>query len=443
MNKKWFKQIFVFLFLIGLFFAGMQPLKAASGSVSVKLSSSSAVVGSTVTATVTVSSTDALGSWQATLVYDSSKLQFLSSTAEGQTMIGAGDGSKKNVSYTFKFKALAKGTGSVSISSASIYDWNTESPIGVSKGSASINILTQADIEASYSKNNYLSSLTVDGHELTPAFNRDTLEYSLELEPETPNITIGASVEDSTASVTGTGEIGLSEGANRIEIKVTAQNGNVRTYVINATVKEYNPIEVTVDDQKLTVVRKKSDLQAPNNYTETTIKINNEDVPAFTNSITGLTLVGLKDETGAVSLYRYDGSSTYLKYTEITFNRVILLGEEPNAIPIGFIKKTMKIGENEVTVYFNDKTEKTLLYGMNVETGKSNFYNYDEEENTLQIYREEKKQDDPSLKIIIVLATTTILFLGSTIVLTTKLLKHKKPKVKPSREKEDIEKESE
>lgn len=442
MNKKWFKQIFVFLFLIGLFFTGMQPLKAASGSVSVKLSSSSAVVGSTVTATVTVSSTDALGSWQATLVYDSSKLQFLSSTAEGQTMIGAGDGSKKNVSYTFKFKALAKGTGSVSISSASIYDWNTESPIGVSKGSASVNILTQADIEASYSKNNYLSSLTVDGHELTPAFNRDTLEYSLELEPETPNITIGANVEDSTASVTGTGEIGLSEGANRIEIKVTAQNGNVRTYTINATVKEYNPIEVTVDDQKLTVVRKKGDLQAPNNYTETTIKINNEDVPAFTNSITGLTLVGLKDETGAISLYRYDGSSTYLKYIEITFNRVILLEEEPNTIPTGFVKKTMKIGENEVTVYFNDKTEKTLLYGMNVETGKSNFYNYDEEENTLQIYREEKKQDDPSLKIIIVLATTTILFLGSTIVLTTKLLKHKKPKVKAIQEKEDIEKES-
>lgn len=445
MNKKWLKQLFTVFFLIGMFFTGVSSLKAASGSVSVKLSSNSAVVGSTVTATVTVSSTDALGSWQATLVYDNSKLQFLSSTAEGQTMIGAGDGNTKNKTYTFKFKAIAKGSGSISINSASIYDWNTESPIGVSKGSASVNIITQEDVEQSYSKNNYLSSLTVEGRELNPGFNKDTLEYSLELEPETPSIKIGASVEDSKSTITGAGDVGLSEGANRIEIKVTAQNGSVRTYVINATVKEYNPIEVTVENQKLTVVRKKGDLTAPNNYTETTVKINNEDVPAFTSTITGLTVVGLKNEAGVIALYSYDGSSTYTKYVELSFHRVILTEQTPDKIPFGFEKKSMKIGENEVTVYWNDKTEKTLLYGMNVETGKQNFYTYEESENTLQIYKEEKNQDEFYLKIMIVLGTTTVLFLGSTIVLTMKLMKHRRIKVKPIPEEdvEETEKESE
>lgn len=420
MNKKWLQIVGIVFCSCFLFLGGIHSAKAASGSVSVRLSRTSAVVGTTITATVTVSSTDPLGAWQATLVYDSSKLQFISSdTGNGQTMIGAGDGNMRNKTYTFTFKAIASGNASVSINSATIRDWNTEAAIGVSKGSATVRIMTQQEIQDSYSKNNYLSSLTVDGVELSPVFNKETLEYSIDLEPETSRIVVNATVEDKTASLTGTGEIPLSEGPNRIEIKVTAQNGNVRTYVINATVKEYNPIQVTIGDQTYSVVRKKGDLQAPQNYGETTVKINNEDVPAFYSEITKLTLVGLKDATGTIALYRYE-NDTYMPYKELTFNHVILLEEKPETedIPKGFVEKQMKIGENMVTVYYHEKLETTLLYGMNVETGKRHFYSYEEQENTLQIYNEKELEQfgsDLNLKLLLILGTTTGLFFCSTI----------------------------
>lgn len=433
MNKKWIQKLMLVL-CSGFLFCFVSNVKAASGSVSVNLSKQNIVVGTTIQATVTISSGSTLGSWQAVLNYDSSKLQFISSTADGQTMLGVGDGKTKNKTYTFTFKAIASGTASVNIASASILDWDTDAPMSVSRGSASVKIITQQELEASYSKNNYLSSLGIEGASLSPEFNKDTLEYSIEFEPETTKMVINGAIEDRTASVTGLGEVQLSEGANRFEIKVTAQNGNVRTYIINATVKEYNPIQVTVGDKSYTVVRKKGDLQAPNNYTETTIKINNEDVPAFHSEITNITLVGLKNESGEIALYRYE-NDIYSPYIELNFNRVILLEETPDkeSIPAGFLKKTTKLGDREVTVYFHEKSGITLLYGMNVETGKSHFYTYEEQENTLQIFDETIMKSfgsDVNFKLVLILGSTTLLFFVSTIVFVVLLNKGKKTKIK-------------
>ena len=53
---------------------------------------------------------------------------------------------------------------------------------------------------------------------------------------------------------------------NHHEVKVTAENGSVKTYVINVIVKKYNPIEVKIGDETYTVVRKKSLLEAPRYY---------------------------------------------------------------------------------------------------------------------------------------------------------------------------------
>ena len=50
-------------------------------------------------------------------------------------------------------------------------------------------------------------------------------------------------------------------GENLITVKVTAENGNVRTYVIKAIVEEPNPIKVTIDNKEYTIVRKKEGLE--------------------------------------------------------------------------------------------------------------------------------------------------------------------------------------
>ena len=77
-----------------------------------------------------------------------------------------------------------------------------------------------------YSSNNYLKSLSIDGYSLSPEFNKDTTEYTVEVPNGTDKITIDASKEDSTASISGTGEKEVAEGTNKFEINVEAENGN-------------------------------------------------------------------------------------------------------------------------------------------------------------------------------------------------------------------------
>lgn len=400
--------------------------KTSAATLTISSSASSVIVGGSIT--IKVNAPDLAGKFSVT----SSNSNVLTGGTSAVFL------DQNSVSYTFKSKTV--GTATITVTPLDVSDYSGNSYTS----SKSVTITVKEKPQIVLSSNNSLSGLSIDGTTLNPEFNADTLEYSVELEPETTSININATASDTTASIAGSGQREVTDGANRLEIPVTAQNGNVRTYVINANVKEYNPIEIPIDDSKKTVVRKKSDLTAPNNYKETIVKIGDEEVPGFTSEITNYTIVGLKDESGTISYYQYDGKDKYTPYIELSFNRIVLSEETPEKIPFGFSKKTMKIGENQVTVYFNEKLEQTLLYGMNVETGKSNFYTYEEIENTLQIYSEPKTQNDFFIKIIVVLGTTTVLFLGSTIVLITKLLKHKKGKIKKVQEsKEDTKKESE
>ena len=95
--------------------------------------------------------------------------------------------------------------------------------------------------------NNYLKSLSIDGIKLNPAFNKDKLEYTAVVPGDKEKITIKGELEDDKASVEGLGEVELKEGINRIEIKVTAENGEARKYIISITRKEKNPIEITIN----------------------------------------------------------------------------------------------------------------------------------------------------------------------------------------------------
>ena len=88
------------------------------------------------------------------------------------------------------------------------------------------------------SSNNNLKSLEIGGYTLSPEFSKDTLEYFVEVPNGTTSININSTREDNTASISGNGEVSVNEGSNKIELKVQAENGNVKVYVINVTVKE-------------------------------------------------------------------------------------------------------------------------------------------------------------------------------------------------------------
>ena len=414
--KKYIKLFNLSLTLFLSIFLLNTSIKAASATISVK-SNSSVVVGNTVKVTVTLSSSSSLGSWDFSIGYDTSRLRLTSSTAEsGQRSVGYVSGSgQTSKTYTFNFKALKSGTAKVYVNSAEVYAFD-ESLMSVSKGSKSISIKTQAEIEASYSKNNYLKSLSVEGYGLNPSFNKETLEYSVELDSTVESIKVNASLEDNTASLIGGGEVSVVEGSNTIELVVTAQNGNTRTYKITANVKEVNPIIVEINNKKYTVVKRKSALTAPDNFKETTVVINNEDIPAFYNEITDYTVVGLKDEKGNIGLFIYDlDSGKYTKYQELNFNSNKIFLLDATKIPKGLKETTIKINEKELKAYkFDDNSIYYIVYGINLNTGNKDFYMYDSEEYTIQRYDTTMidkltKEKDRYLSIVLVLSCVCFL----------------------------------
>lgn len=377
------KKILSLVLVVVALFLFIPKANAATGTISVSSNRTQVTVGNTVTFTVKVSTNTGMVAFQYNINYDSSLLTLTSGNASGAPTF---NNSTKNLTYTFTFKAKKAGTATFKFN-ADGAAFDTDDEVTFASASKSVTIITQQQLQNSYSKNNYLSKLGVDGYSITPNFNKETLEYNLTVENNIRSINVTGTKEDSRSTVSGLGKHDLEEGTNKINIVVTAENGSSRTYTLNVTVKELTPIVVAVYDQELTVVRKKELLQKPSGpYDETVIKINEEEVPAFYNEITDTTLVGLKDESGNIALYIYkDGK--YSIYKSFSFDSVIIIPTENKDMPKGFVKTSLTLEDQELEAYKEEDNDNFyLLNGININTGKENLYQYNKEENSLQIY---------------------------------------------------------
>ena len=92
--------------------------------------------------------------------------------------------------------------------------------------------------------NNYLSSLSVNGHYLFDKATTET-EFSMNLAKDTTSIEIAADKVYSKAVVSGTGSVSLSSDNETIPITVTAQNGDIRIYKINITRTDEIPLSIS------------------------------------------------------------------------------------------------------------------------------------------------------------------------------------------------------
>lgn len=365
---------------------------AASGKINVS-GTSTVVVGNNVTVTVTLSSSTLIGSWEMSLNYDKNYLQLRSATSEsnGIRMAASTATGVKSKSYTFTFKTLKKGSTSVSVGGYLAYAYADLSEISLSSNSKKINIITQAELEASYSKNNNLASLGVEGFTLTPEFNANTLEYSVIVPEDTKNVNLTGTVQDKKASINGVGVQQVNQGNNKFLVTVKAENGSEKTYTINVDVKDENPIEITVGDKKYTVVKIKENLPIASLYNEYSIKINEFDIPAYKNDYTGLVLVGLKDTDGNISLFIYDDeNNSYKEYNELKSSQITIYPLKPEENVEGYKKGNVKIQDIDVEgFYLNEDSDFFVIYGVNVETGDKGFYMYDKKMQTLIKYNDE------------------------------------------------------
>lgn len=299
------------------------------------------------------------------------------------------------------------------------------------------------------SNNNYLSSLTVDGYSLDKEFKKDELEYSLVVESGTDKITVNAQLDDDKAKVTGIGEIALKEEDNKLEIKVTAENGSTRTYILNVKIEELNPVEVTIDKKKYSIVRKEIDsIKIPNGYEKSTIKIGDEDILCYKNNKTKNILMILQDDKGNNNLYSYnEKTKKYTLYSSLTLGNTTLsiIDMPSNLVPKGYTKVSFKYDDNKLEGYQYIERNKTyaaddgvkgsdfyLVYAINEKTGEKALYVFDKLEGTIQRFNSDlvKAYEDENNQYFLYMLISLALLAVSIIVLSVVLIKQKKNKNK-------------
>lgn len=292
----------------------------------------------------------------------------------------------KNTTKNFTVTCKSNSTGIIKINYMGDATSEDGSVVNLS-GSKTVTVIAPVP----KSTNNYLNSLGVEGTTISPDFNKETLEYTAVVEAGTEKINITAEKSDNKASITGIGERDVVEGENVFEVTVTSESGSPRTYILKVTVKEFDPIIVTINNKEYTVVRKLDQLPKKDGWVETTVTIDENDVPALSNAALGITVVGIKDENGTISFAIYkDGK--YEPYYQFNFEELSLqfLKMKKSLLPKEYKKFEVAILGEVVDGYKLKKSSNyALIYAADVKTGEKNLYQVDLKNGTAQIYNKE------------------------------------------------------
>lgn len=231
------------ILLIGLF-CMLFPLKicALTGSVNLNCSSTNVIVNNTLNCTIT-------GNTNAEVSALSAKL-----TASGNititniitASIWQGDGkngvielytdSNKKGTFqiaTFTIKASGTpGTGQINLNNIKFSD-SEFIENNISSKTLTINVKNVEKPTPSKSNNATLKSLTVNGEKINLSNNK--YEYSINVKNEITNISLNVQTNNSKAKVTLPENLDLKEGTNEFNIKVTAEDGTIKTYKLKVT----------------------------------------------------------------------------------------------------------------------------------------------------------------------------------------------------------------
>ncbi len=412
------KKIFYLIFVSFCFFGGVMFVSAAP-TYSFYTSSSVISQGSSVTATIQLKS---VASWNLTIKSSGATSGCTQSFADATSNA---NNTTKYLSVTCK----ATGVGVINFTvtgDATSQDGST-TMINASK-SVSVNPPREKDT------NNYLKSIGVTGYTLTPEFNKDVMEYNVEVPNTVDKVTLEASPESGYANISGIGEVEVNEGANVFEIKVTSETGAERIYKVNVNVKDENPINVSIGDANYTIMKNVKNVEAPATYEATTVKIEDMDIPAFYSEVTDFTLVAVKNQTGDVSFAIYnEEKNTYTLYNENKSDQLLLyilpISEEKD----GFGKAKVTIDEQSYDTLKADNADVYLVYATNILTGKNAYYVYDQTNNSYTLYDDgllSSYIDQQEQYKMVILGMGGALIVGILIIAILLLRKPKQKKIK-------------
>lgn len=373
--KKYIKSI---LFIIIVFLLEINSVNA-QGNYTVSLSNTNVTKGKSVT--LYIKANNCAGRFNV-----SSSNSTVASIEETYAFID-------NSTYAIKVNTINSGTAILSINAFDVTDYDNNKISGTK--TLKINVSSNDNSNSSTSKKSSdatLKSLEIEGITLSPEFKSTTLEYSASSDAGVEKVNIKATPNDPKANVSGVGEVSVSEGANKLEIIVAAEDGSTKSYIINLNVKEYDPITIRIGKKNYTVVRKFKDLPEVDLFEQSQVEISDEKVDGYYNEKLNIYLIGLKDEEGNIALYTYDDlKKDYVEYRWITVGGITLYLKEPKNKKENFKKYTTTIRNTKTDIYkIKNKEKMGLIYGTNVATNHTGYYLYDNKEETLARYYDEE-----------------------------------------------------
>ncbi|MEF9920235.1 MAG: cadherin-like beta sandwich domain-containing protein [Erysipelotrichaceae bacterium] len=389
MNKI-HKKIISIVMLFALIFSHINLVHA--GGISVSASPNSVKVGNTFTVSVSSSGVFVEG---------------LNVSSSGCTVLsGLGSTIDSGETKSITVRLDSSSGGSVTISgNAADYATETEFPVSQtayvsayvpptvtpSKPVAAPNGEPKADPR---SKDNNLSSLSIDQGKLTPGFNAETTSYSVNLPPKATSLTIDALAADEKASVKGIGKVEVKPGDNKIEVVCTSEYGTDKVYTILVNVDEKPEVYMDYNGMKLGVVRNMNHISIPEGFNEIKMKYHKKEIPAWENKVIKKTIVYLSDEKNNKKFYLFENG----KVTS-SFELQTILGRKFYLIDIdkshqnreGMIYKEIQI-ENVTMRGWTFKDPKLKDYSifevMDMD-GNVRVYQYEKSQNSIQLYSNE------------------------------------------------------
>ncbi len=119
--------------------------------------------------------------------------------------------------------------------------------IKVEAEDGSIRVYNINVVKIYHSSNNNLSNIEIEGYDID--FDKDTLEYKIDVDSSVTSLNINAIVEDNNAWAKIEGNENFKEGENIVTITVYAQNGETKTYKLVVNKAAEKPKTVTpIDD---------------------------------------------------------------------------------------------------------------------------------------------------------------------------------------------------
>lgn len=364
------------LLLTGLLFAMMcvcgTEVSAASANVQFSTNTTNVAEGSSVTVVCRVSSQDGFRDVDMEVEYDSEVLEFVKG---GKKVTGSGGvlhiksannaDTVKNRTYSLKFKALKQGVSSVQINdNASI---SNESGEGLSISSNCVNLsvgageleepergaaassvmgstaspMPSATPEPNLNKNTKLQSLQFNCIAMSPQFNNDVKDYTVNVDYNTDSLFFRYDASNSKQKVRMKDGTDLVPGENKVKVVVTAESGDKRTFNINVVKESEAETKVREQQEKGT-----SDI--------------------------------------VFSLYEKNGSI----FIQNEYQFEVVDVEDDGVLPSGYVKSSVDLEGKTVTAYTmaNDLDNNYLLMYLKGASGKPTLYQYDRQEKTLQRY---------------------------------------------------------